>query len=181
MSQTADERLRRRFRPREIRVLFVGESPPFGGTFFYRANSKLYYATRVGFEAAIPELRKQADFLEAFKRLGCYLEDLSPVPVNHLDLGDRDQRRERRAIRRPGIEPLARRIQPWAPRVVAIVVKEIVADAKKALAIADHSGVERVELPFPARHYDRYVEELADHVRHWRRRRILMPLSPRTR
>jgi hypothetical protein len=70
-------------------VLFLGESPPAGGTFFYYANSKLYDATREAFEAGIPALRRTDDFLDAFKRLGCYLEDLSPVPVNHLDLKDR--------------------------------------------------------------------------------------------
>ena len=70
MSQAANERIRRQFKPREIRALFVGESPPSGGTFFYRANSKLYFATREAFEAAIPALRKEVDFLDAFKRLG---------------------------------------------------------------------------------------------------------------
>jgi hypothetical protein len=175
MSRSAAERIRRKFLPNEIRALFVGESPA-GGIFFYRANSKLYSATREAFEAAIPALRKEPDFLGAFKRLGCYLEDLSPVPVNHLDFGDRERRRERRALRRHGIEPLAGRIRPWAPRVVAIVVKDIVPDARKALALADKAGTERVDLPFPARHSDRYVQELTDHVRDWRRRRILLPL-----
>jgi hypothetical protein len=38
-----------------------------------------------GVDAAVPELDREDDFLDVFKRLGCYLEDLSPVPVNHLD------------------------------------------------------------------------------------------------
>jgi hypothetical protein len=38
-----------------------------------------------GVDAAVPELDREDDFLDAFKRLGCYLEDLFPVPVNHLD------------------------------------------------------------------------------------------------
>ena len=34
-----------------------------------------------GVDAAVPELDRKDDFLDAFKRLGCYLEDLSQVPV----------------------------------------------------------------------------------------------------
>lgn len=73
---SAAERRRRRYKPDDIRVLFIGESPPAGGTFFYYANSNLYDATRAAFEAALPALRKESDFLDAFKRLGCYVEDL---------------------------------------------------------------------------------------------------------
>jgi hypothetical protein len=172
------ERTRRGYRPDEVRVLFIGESPPAGGTFFYYANSKLYDATREAFEAAIPALRRADDFLEAFKRLGCYLEDLSPVPVNHLDLKDREQRRQRRALRAEGIKPLARRMRLRPPLVVAPVVLDMVntGDIAETLRLAGHADVERADLPFPRRHRDRYVDELTAHVRAWRRRRILLPL-----
>lgn len=43
------ELLRRRYLPKETRVLFVGESSPSGGTFFYAANSNLYFATEEAF------------------------------------------------------------------------------------------------------------------------------------
>jgi hypothetical protein len=172
------ERTRRDYRPNEVRVLFIGESPPAGGTFFHYANSKLYDATREAFEAAIPALRRADDFLEAFKRLGCYVEDLSPVPVNHLDLKDRKQRRQRRALRAEGIKPLARRMRLRPPPVVAPVVLDMVntGDIAETLRLAGHVDVERADLPFPGRHRDRYVNELTAHVRAWRRRRILLPL-----
>jgi hypothetical protein len=175
---SAAERSRRQFWPDKLRVLFIGESPPAGGTFFYYANSRLYDATTEAFLAAIPALRREDDFLDAFKRMGCYLEDLSPVAVNHLDLGDRTQRRERRELRWRGIEPLARRMRPWSPRVIAVVMKDMVrtGDIQKTLRLAGHTDIERVDLPFPGRHHDQYVEELTDHVRTWRRRRILLPL-----
>lgn len=155
------ERTRRHYRPDEVRVLFIGESPPAGGTFFYYANSKLYDATREAFEAGIPALRRRDDFLDAFKRLGCYLEDLSPVPVNHLDLKDREQRRQRRTLRAEGIKPLARRMRPWSPLVVAPVVLDMVktGDITETLRLAGHADAERADLPFPGRHRDRYVHE----------------------
>jgi hypothetical protein len=171
------ERMRRHYKPVDIRVLFIGESPPAGGTFFYFANSRLHDATREAFEAAIPALRREPEFLDAFKRLGCYLEDLSPVPVNHLDLNDSKQRRERRTLRREGINLLANRMRPWSPRVVAPVVLDMVRDIDQALLLANHAGVERADMPFPGRHYNRYVKELTAHVQSWRRRRILLPLE----
>jgi hypothetical protein len=166
------ERLRRRYKPTDIRVLFIGESPPSGGTFFYYANSNLYNATREAFETAIPALRTEPDFLDAFQRLGCYVEDLCEEPVNHLDLRDPG----RVQARATGIRPLARRMKRWSPQVVAVVMKAITGDAREALAVSGHADVERVELPFPARHYHQYVDQLTPHVRSWQRRHILLPL-----
>ncbi len=86
-------RLRRQYKPEDARVLFVGESPPTGGTFFYEGNSVLYYATEEAFLKALPEIKGKS-FLDSFKELGCYLDDLGLEPVNRLP--DPDKRRERR-------------------------------------------------------------------------------------
>jgi hypothetical protein len=166
------ERLRRRYKPDDVRVLFVGESPPAGGAFFYRANSKLYDATREAFERAIPRLAREEDFVRAFARLGCYVDDLVLYPVNHLDL----KAPERLQARAAGVKPLARRIKPLRPRVAVVVMKAIVDDVRDALELAGHGAARREDLPFPARHRDRYVAELAEHVASWRRRRILASL-----
>src|SRR5687767_7532298 len=40
------EQLRLRYRPRDVQLLFVGESKPASGTFFYQADSHLYRAVR---------------------------------------------------------------------------------------------------------------------------------------
>ena len=153
-------------------MLFIGESPPAAGRFFYRANSSLYSATRDAFEAAIPALRREDDFLPAFERLGCYLDDLCRVPVNHLDLRDP----ERLAERERGIAPLARRMKPLAPRVVCVVMKNIVPMVGVAASRAGFDA-EHEELPFPARHRAQYVAGLTQLVKAWRRRGILLPLN----
>lgn len=79
------EEIRRRYDPRkqgkEIKVLFIGESPP-GKTFFYCANSKLYYATKKAFELAYGKVIPDPDFLECFKHLGCYLIDFFNEQAN---------------------------------------------------------------------------------------------------
>jgi hypothetical protein len=165
---TADERLRRRYRPDDVRVLFVGESPPAGGTFFYRANSKLYAATREAFEAAIPALRQKDDFLAAFQRLGCYLDDLCPQAVNDLAIRDPT----RLAERERGVAPLARRMTALDPAVVCVVMKGIVPEVTAAV---ERAGVDvQIEaLPFPARHRGQYVAGLTRLVRRWRRGGVL--------
>jgi hypothetical protein len=174
MPLSAAERTRRRYRPTDIRVLFIGESPPAGGTFFYHANSNLYNATREAFQAAIPALREEPVFLDAFERLGCYLEDLCEQPVNDLDMRD-PMRLQARA---DGVTPLARRMRRFSPQVVVVVMKAIAGDATRALVASGHAEVKREELPFPARHYDQYVQQLTTLVKSWRRRHVLLPLHP---
>jgi hypothetical protein len=43
---TSEERLRRRYSPKRVDVLLVGESPPASGRHFYAANSGLYRVIR---------------------------------------------------------------------------------------------------------------------------------------
>ena len=76
------------------------------------------------------------------------------MPVNHLDLQDREQRRERRALRADGIKPLARRMKPWSPLVVAPVLLDMVktGDIVNTLRLATQAEVERADLPFPGPH-----------------------------
>lgn len=54
------ERLRLTFRPLAITTLFLGESPPHGGTFFYKQASLLYHRMKESFGAAL-------NFLPAFQ------------------------------------------------------------------------------------------------------------------
>ena len=44
------EELRRRYQPKEVKVLFIGESPPARGTFFYKGDSPLFTHTQSMFE-----------------------------------------------------------------------------------------------------------------------------------
>lgn len=48
------------------------------------------------------------------------------------------------------------------PGRLAIILAAFSPRREKGLVMAGCSDVERVELPFPARHYDRYVKELTD-------------------
>ena len=78
--------LRERFRPAVVRMLFVGESSPAGGTHFYLANSNLFRATQAAFVAALgaDAVPDGASFLPWFRDRGCWLVDIAGAPVNQL-------------------------------------------------------------------------------------------------
>jgi hypothetical protein len=101
------EALRRTFMPPKVRVLFVGESPPAGGTFFYLGNSTLYRHTKEAFSRVYGERVVNScpsGFLGYFRDRGCYLEDLCSEPVNHL------VEAEKRRICRASVPGLSRRL-----------------------------------------------------------------------
>lgn len=85
-------------------MLFIGESPTAGGTFFYAANSNLYRATNDAFQQGVPALLT-GDFLDDFTALGCLLDDLCLTPVNQLR-GSPDLEQQREDERKRGEGPL---------------------------------------------------------------------------
>jgi len=139
----ARERLRRRYRPAHVDLLFIGEAPPASGRFFYQADSGLYRAMRGAFFAALPELR-DADFLESFRTLDCYLVDLCGKPVDRLDPPERKQ------ARTEGEVPLSRMVRRLQPGTVITVVRAIAPNVIRAQQLSNWTGVHLV-LPYPGR------------------------------
>jgi hypothetical protein len=143
----ARERLRKRYRPAHVRLLFVGESPPASGRFFYQADSGLYRAIRDAFVDAYPNVG-EGDFLKAFQKLGCYLVNLCGKPVDRVG---RD-RRKRACVK--GEVRLARILRQLRPEIVITVVRSIVENVTRSERRANWKG-RRIELPYPGRwhHY----------------------------
>jgi hypothetical protein len=77
----AIEAVRARYRPNRITTLFVGESAPNSGAFFYCGNTAMLRNMQRAVEAAIDG---EGDFLERFKSYSWYLDDLVLTPVNQL-------------------------------------------------------------------------------------------------
>ncbi len=156
----ARERLRRRYRPDEVGLLFVGESPPASGRFFYQADSGLYRAIRDTFFVAFPVLDK-TDFLESFRDLGCYLIDLCEMPV------DRFSGEQRRRACAEGEDHLAQKLSQLHPKIVITVVRSIAANVRRAQQKADWRGT-HLELPYPGRwqhHRAAFEQALAPFLR----------------
>jgi hypothetical protein len=144
-ASNAKERLRSSYRPKRVRILFVGEGPPASGRFFYLTDSGLYRAIRDAVIQVFPTIRNET-FLKSFQELGCYLVDLCGRPVDRL--GDRARRRARIA----GEPRLSKTLRQLQPPVVIIVAKSITQNVQRAETLANWSGV-RVTLPYPGRWY----------------------------
>jgi hypothetical protein len=116
----AYETLRASYRPPQVRVLFVGESAPAGGTFFYRANSQVYRYLKKSLHIARPDLfSDDAGFLNEFRKAGCYLDDLVLEPVNH------QTEAARKRARTAGVPNLAERLADYRPRAVVSLMRAI--------------------------------------------------------
>ena len=152
---SALERLRRRYRPARVRVLFVGEAPPASGRFFYRADSGLYRAFRDCFASVFPDIDDDT-FLVSFRALGCYLVDLCGRPVDRLSV------KQRKMACLKGEVSLARTLKRLSPKVVITVVRSIGPNAKRSVERANFRG-RYIELPYPGRwhqHRTRFVRQL---------------------
>lgn len=137
------EHLRRSYKPKQVQLLFVGESPPASGRFFYAGDSGLYRAMLQVFECVDPGISNET-FLEAFQASGCYLVDLCPTPVDCL-IPTR-----RRTARAANEESLARTIKRLRPRVIVITLRSIEGNVAKAIAQANWKGP-TIHLPYPGR------------------------------
>jgi hypothetical protein len=141
--RAAQERLRRSYRPKRVKILFVGESPPASGRFFYQADSGLYRAIRRTFLAVFPVL-ENTHFLQAFRALDCYLVDLCGQPV------DRMSRKQRAETCGAGEIRLSRTIKELRPKIIVTIVRSIAENVRRAETLAEWHG-ERLELPYPGR------------------------------
>jgi hypothetical protein len=139
----ARERLRRHYRPARVRILFVGESPPASGRFFYQADSGLYRAIRRTFLSAFTKLG-DTDFLESFRKLDCYLVDLCGSPVDRLTA------KHRRLACTQAEARLGAIIRKLNPGVIVTVVRSIAGNVERAQARANWRRP-HVVLPYPGR------------------------------
>lgn len=141
---------RQTFRPERIAVLFVGESSPHGGTFFYDANSVLYRAMKELFESA-------KDFIAEFKAKGFFLDDLVQEPINHFKPALRD------TYRLTAVPSLARRITDYKPAAIVVLMCAIEPMVSAAVRQSDVVDVPLYVTVFPGRfHRARFRKEMAD-------------------
>ena len=156
----SSERLRRSFRPKQVRILFVGESPPASGRFFYRENSGLYRAIREAFTKAFPNRREQ-NLLKSFHDLGCYLVDLCQQPVDHL------KKKSRRKAHLNSESSLSKSLRALRPEIIIVVVRSIARNVQRSEHRANWSGC-HVELPYPGRwirHRAAFIRQLVPILR----------------
>lgn len=154
------EALQEKFRPEQIRLLFVGEAPPASGRFFYSGNSGLYRAMREAFKAVDPRINDE-NFLDVFQASGCYLVDLCPMPVDRLNT------ESRRRARSAGERRLRERLIELRPVKIAAMLRAIADHVTNSAVSANWRG-EILELPYPgrwSRHRAKFVKALEPSLR----------------
>jgi hypothetical protein len=141
-------------------MLFVGESPPASGRFFYHRDSGLYRALRDAFRVVDRSITDE-NFLEAFQQAGCYLVDTSRQPVDRLGPASR------RKACLAGESLLSRRIRTLQPETIVTLVLSIREIVERAAHRASWSGT-LLAVPYPGRwihHRKMFLEVILPHLR----------------
>jgi hypothetical protein len=139
MSTDKVEETRRSFLPDKVATLFVGESAPASGDFFYYGTSGMTRYLRQSVEEAFGPVD---DFLASFKGFGWYLDDLVLTPVDKLG------KPERIAACRAAQTSLAARIAEYRPAAIVTLLLSI-QDIVEGAAASAGSNAPRYAVPFP--------------------------------
>jgi hypothetical protein len=138
-------RLRQSYKPETVNLLFIGESPPQKSQYFYLANSNLFRCIQQSFRQVVGSVCGDGkQFLDYFKRAGCFLDDLCILPINGLTSPERRQYQE------DGITSLVERISGMSPKVVVIVGKGIEGKVQRACSAAFVPTLDIHCMTFPA-------------------------------
>ena len=143
LTKHAREELRLKYLPKSVRLLFVGESPPASGRFFYRQDSGLYRAVRDAFQTVDPKIN-DANFLARFQAAGCYLIDLTGKPVDDL------QPAARREACRNGEPRLTQIISQFQPATILVLLRSIEPNVRRSAVNAHWDGA-LITTPYPGR------------------------------
>ena len=153
------EELRKDWNPQNVRVrikvLFVGESPPKSGRFFYDRNTALYYATFCAFSRVFGV--SEPEFLEFFQKSGCYLHDVLKVPGQKITDVDKSTLNQAK-------EDLKNFIRNTRPDVVIVIHRGVYRRIEEILSQLRKEGIIKsfYSLPFPTRYFNEYVEGLCN-------------------
>jgi hypothetical protein len=144
--------IRQSFRPERINLLFIGESPPVSGKFFYIRGPMTTFTSRAFEIAHGRQFQNNSEFLDYFELCGCYLDDLSHLPINHLPLREREKQLQ------DNVEALSQRIREANPSVVVVVLKKIETYVRAAVE-RSHLSPRLYVLPFPGSgHQNKFLE-----------------------
>jgi hypothetical protein len=152
---TGISRLRERYKPERIEVLFVAESPPESSDdevrFFYNSKQERWnHMYRAVMKAVFPEFEycpgEKDNWLRKFKQHGYYLIDATDRPVNRVTSAER--RYELDAAVKPKLSEIKRLVSPSTP--IVLVKKNIFSAFNRPLRDAGYNVIHESFLPFPS-------------------------------
>jgi hypothetical protein len=160
-----NEQIRDLYRPPVIKLLFVGESAPVGGNFFYKGDN-LTSHVQYGFERTFEvKFDGYEPFLQCFKALGCYLDDLSHIPVNGLPDPERED------VLKECVPAFSHRLKLFNPQAIIVTPMKIERYVEEAKRVISFNTVDTWYLPYPSyskRNRSGFVEGLSKALIHLR-------------
>ncbi len=148
------EKVRMSYKPENIKLLLVGESPPASSDFFYVRSMMTVYTAKAFETVFNKSFVNTLAFLNFFQEIGCYLEDLTAIPVNKMSTVNREKTLEH------GVIQLSEKLIQYNPEVIAIVLKKIDRYVKNSIRIARLS-CPVYTLPFPGNgHQNKFIQGL---------------------
>lgn len=154
MSGNKYEDLRNEYKPVKVELLFVGDSRPGGGKFFYQGDSVLYKETKKAFD----QYYNNDEFtLDRFVELSCWFVDVCLEPIGHLS------GKERRKLISDNMPRLLKVVEEEKPKTIVVCKKTFLEPEIKKTSIMEQyeEGESIFFLPFPARgHQDLYSQGL---------------------
>lgn len=145
---------REKYRPSKIDVLWIAESPPAGGGYFYFERTSganhLFRETMKALGWWPPNVPMQAGldktpYLRRFKESRHFLVDLSPTPVNHISSVERD------AVLRKNVSYLREEVAMLRPKKLLIIKRNVHGILYPALqSVGMPEVLNREPIPFPS-------------------------------
>ncbi|MBS7565903.1 hypothetical protein KHS38_15960 [Mucilaginibacter sp. Bleaf8] len=146
MNKAEFDALKQQYKPDKVKLLFVADGVPIGHKYFYLKNSNLYKAIKAAFVQVFGEFKSDDEFLEFFKEMGCYIDNISDKPVKDLPPA------QQRTLRQEGVPQLASHIAQMKPQLVIISLKVIEKQVREAIAQSGVDSIEQVVVtPFPVK------------------------------
>lgn len=137
--------IRQQYKPETMQILFVAEAVQPGKIFFYHQNSNVFRAIKKAFSQVFGDFKNNDEFLEFFKKNGCYVDYLCPEMINGLSPELRQK------IRTDSIQPLSERLVLLQPKVVITVMKALEKEILEAIKLSGICSVEYTKaIAFPA-------------------------------
>jgi hypothetical protein len=168
----AMSQIRQQYQPEKVHIIFIAEAVQPGKVFFYHKNSNVFRAVKEAFSQVFGEFKSNEDFLEFFKKSGCYVDYLCPEMINGLTPEVRQE------VRIDSIRPLSKRLILLQPKVVITVMKVLEKEILEAVKLSAITSVEYTKaIAFPAHsktNADKCVKELVEILNELLEREILV-------
>jgi len=113
------ELIRNKYLPSKIKLLLVGESPPYNGKFFYVKSAMTTFTSRPFERVFNLEFSGEQEFLKYFMASGCFLDDLCHEPIDQLPAYERELKLKK------CIPDFTNRLLTWQPKIVCIILRKI--------------------------------------------------------